>query len=157
LMPDFADRMEHLKDWKQVSLLSVESSRCPKWYRPGLLLIGDAAHVMSPVGGVGINYAIQDAVVAANVLSGPLETSQKQLKDLDPSHLAAVQRRREWPTRIIQRLQALIQNRVLSATLASDRPFTPPAFLRLLLRVPVLRDLPSRIVAFGIWPVHVRE
>ncbi len=157
LMPDFADRMEHLKDWKQVSLLSVESSRCPKWYRPGLLLIGDAAHVMSPVGGVGINYAIQDAVVAANVLSRPLETSQKQLKDLDPSHLAAVQRRREWPTRIIQRLQALIQNRVLSAALASDRPFTPPAFLRLLLRVPVLRDLPSRIVAFGIWPVHVRE
>src|SRR5918997_1701429 len=101
LIPEFADRVECLEDWRQVSLLSVESSRCRRWDKPGLLLIGDAAHVMSPVGGVGINYAIQDAVVAANVLTEPLKKSQAQLKDLDPSYLAAVQRRREGPTRII--------------------------------------------------------
>jgi 2-polyprenyl-6-methoxyphenol hydroxylase-like FAD-dependent oxidoreductase len=157
LIPEFADRVEHLQDWRQVSLLSVESSRCPRWYRPGLLLIGDAAHVMSPIGGVGINYAIQDAVVAANTLADPLKKSQSQLKDLGVSSLAAVQRKRELPTRVIQQLQALIQQRVLAPALGSDQPFAPPAILRLLLRMPVLRDLPGRIVAFGVWPVHVRD
>jgi 2-polyprenyl-6-methoxyphenol hydroxylase-like FAD-dependent oxidoreductase len=158
LVPVFADRVEHLQDWRQVSLLSVESSRCPQWYRPGLLLIGDAAHVMSPVGGVGINYAIQDAVVAANLLAGPLKTVQSRLQDLDVGYLAAVQRRREWPTRFIQAIQAQIQQQVLARALRSDAPsFTPPAFLRLLFRVPVLRDLPARIVAFGVWPVHVKK
>ena len=157
LVPEFADRMTHLEDWKQVSLLSVESSRCPKWYRSGLLLIGDAAHVMSPVGGVGINYAIQDAVVAANVLAEPLKTCQQQLKDLDPSYLAAVQRRREWPTRIIQAGQALAQKRLLAPGLESNEPFAPSLLLRLLTRVPVLRNLPARIIAFGVWPVHVED
>jgi 2-polyprenyl-6-methoxyphenol hydroxylase-like FAD-dependent oxidoreductase len=157
LIPEYADRVEHLKDWKQASLLSVESSRCPRWYRPGLLLIGDAAHVMSPVGGVGINYAIQDAVVAANVLAGPLKESQERLVDLDARYLAAVQGRRELPTRLIQRLQALIQQQVLAPTLSSNTPFAPPAFLRLLLRTPVVRDIPARIVGFGLWPVRVKE
>src|ERR687885_1102380 len=101
LVPELADRVEHLEDWKQVSLLSVESSRCPKWYRPGLLLIGDAAHVMSPVGGVGINYAIQDATVAANTLGEALKESQPQLKNLNVRYLATVQRKRELPTRVI--------------------------------------------------------
>ncbi len=156
LVPEYADRIEHLEDWRQVSLLSVESSRCPRWYRPGLLLIGDAAHVMSPVGGVGINYAIQDAVVAANVLGDPLKSCQRWLVDLDPRHLAAVQRRRELPTRVIQRLQAVIQQQVLAPTLRSDEPFAPPAFVRLLLRVPIVRDIPARIVAFGPWPVRVK-
>ncbi|HZC13289.1 MAG TPA: FAD-dependent oxidoreductase, partial [Thermoleophilaceae bacterium] len=157
LIPEYADRIEHLKDWKQASLLSVESSICPRWYRPGLLLIGDAAHVMSPVAGVGINYAIQDAVVAANVLAEPLEESQKRLVDLDTKHLAAVQRRRELPTRLIQRFQALIQQRVLAPTLRSNEPFAPPLFLRLLLRVPLVRDIPSRIIAFGLWRVRAKE
>jgi 2-polyprenyl-6-methoxyphenol hydroxylase-like FAD-dependent oxidoreductase len=157
LIPEFADRIEHLKDWQQASLLSVESSRCPRWYRPGLLLIGDAAHVMSPVGGVGINYAIQDAVVAANVLSGPLKQSQARLVDLDVRHLAAVQRRRELPTRLIQRVQALVQQQVLARALGSDKPFAPPPPLRLLLRLPLVRTIPSRIVGFGFWPVRVRE
>jgi 2-polyprenyl-6-methoxyphenol hydroxylase-like FAD-dependent oxidoreductase len=157
LIPEYADRLEHLEDWKQASLLSVESSRCPKWYRPGLLLIGDAAHVMSPVGGVGINYAIQDAVVAANVLAEPLKTAQSRLRDVDVRYLAAVQRRREWPTRFIQRFQTLIQRRVLATALRSNTPFAPPVLLRLLLRVPILRSLPARIVGFGLWPVHVRE
>jgi 2-polyprenyl-6-methoxyphenol hydroxylase-like FAD-dependent oxidoreductase len=157
LMPEYSDRIEHVKDWKQVSLLSVESSICPRWYRPGLLLIGDAAHVMSPVAGVGINYAIQDAVAAANVLSGPLKNSQERLVNLDAKYLAAVQRRRELPTRLIQRFQALIQQRVLVPTLRSNAPFAPPPLLRLLLRVPIVRNIPSRIVAFGFWPVRVKQ
>ena len=157
LIPEFAERIEHLEDWRQVSLLSVESSRCPRWYRPGLLLIGDAAHVMSPVGGVGINYAIQDAVAASNLLAGPLKESQERLKDLDPKYLAAVQRRRELPTRLIQRLQALIHQRVLAPTLRSNAPFAPPAFLRLMLHVPFVRDIPARIIGFGLWPVRVKE
>ncbi|MDQ3913477.1 MAG: FAD-dependent oxidoreductase [Actinomycetota bacterium] len=157
LVPEFADRVKHLEDWKQVSLLSVESSRCPRWYRPGLLLIGDAAHVMSPVGGVGINYAIQDAVTAANVLVGPLKESQSQLKDLDVSYLAAVQRRRELPTRFIQAIQTQLQRGLLARALASDEPITPPALLRLLFHIPIVRDVPARILAFGVWPVHVKK
>ena len=157
LIPEYAGRIEHVKDWKQASLLSVESSICPRWYRPGLLLIGDAAHVMSPVAGVGINYAIQDAVAAANVLSGPLKESQERLVDLDTRYLAGVQRRRELPTRLIQRFQALIQQRVLAPALRSNERFAPPLFLRLLLRVPVLGNIPSRIVAFGFWPVRVKK
>ncbi|MDQ4083509.1 MAG: FAD-dependent oxidoreductase [Actinomycetota bacterium] len=157
LIPEFADRVGHLEDWRQASLLSVESSRCPRWYRPGLLLIGDAAHVMSPVGGVGINYAIQDAVTAANVLAEPLKESQERLMDLDERYLAAVQRRRELPTRLIQRLQALIQQRILAPALRSNAPFAPPLFLHLLPHVPILRDIPARVVAFGFWPVLVKD
>jgi 2-polyprenyl-6-methoxyphenol hydroxylase-like FAD-dependent oxidoreductase len=157
LVPEYADRIAHLEDWQQASLLSVESSRCPRWYRQGLLLIGDAAHVMSPVGGVGINYAIQDAVVAANVLSEPLKESRVRLVNLDVRHLAAVQRRRELPTRLIQRAQALIQQQVLARALRSNEPFAPPLPLRLLLRIPVVRKIPSWIVGFGFWPVRVKE
>ena len=152
VLPELADRVDALREWKQVALLSVESSRVPRWYRPGLLLIGDAAHVMSPVGGVGINYAVQDAVVAANVLAQPLRAGRLRLGDL-----AAVQRRREWPTRIIQAGQALAQKRLMAPALESGRPFAPPLPLRLLTRVPFLRDLPARIVAFGFWPERVRE
>ena len=148
LMPELADRVGQLEDWKQLSLLSVESSRVPRWYTPGMLLIGDAAHVMSPVGGVGINYAIQDAVVAANVLSEPLKSGRLRLSDL-----AAVQRRRELPTRAIQAFQGFIQQRVVGQALSSAAVFQPPAFLQL----PVLRDLPARLIAFGIWPVRLAE
>jgi 2-polyprenyl-6-methoxyphenol hydroxylase-like FAD-dependent oxidoreductase len=157
LVPEFADRLDHLEDFKQVSLLSVESSRCPRWYRPGLLLIGDAAHVMSPVGGVGINYAIQDAVAAANVLAGPLAESQRRLRPLDVRYLAAVQRRREVPTRLIQGLQALIQRRILAPALRSDKPPRIPPAVRLLLRLPGVRALPARIVGFGLWPGRVKD
>lgn len=157
LIPEFADRVEHLKDWKQVSLLSVESSRCPRWYKPGLLLIGDAAHVMSPVGGVGINYAIQDAVVAANMLAEPLKESQAQLKELDTRYLAAVQRRRELPTRFIQVVQTQIQRRVLASVLRSEQPLAPPRWLRLLTRVPLVRSVPARIFGLGLWRVRVKK
>jgi 2-polyprenyl-6-methoxyphenol hydroxylase-like FAD-dependent oxidoreductase len=104
--PQFAKHVASLRDWHQFSLLSVESSRCPRWYKPGLLLIGDAAHVMSPVGGVGINYAIQDATVAANLLASPLSSGTVQVRDL-----ARVQSRREWPTRLIQAVQSAVQKR----------------------------------------------
>ncbi len=152
LLPELADRVDQLQDWKQVSLLSVESNRLQRWYRPGLLLIGDAAHTMSPVGGIGINYAIHDAVVAANVLAGPLQSGRLRLRDL-----AAVQRRREWPTRVIQAIQSQAARRLLGTVLTSDRALTPPAFLRVLSRVPILRDLPARVVAFGIWPIRLDD
>jgi 2-polyprenyl-6-methoxyphenol hydroxylase-like FAD-dependent oxidoreductase len=148
--PRFADRFETLTSWKQFSVLSVESSRVTRWHRPGLLLIGDAAHVMSPVGGVGINYAIQDAVVAANVLARPL--LEGRLKEED---LREVQRRREWPTRLIQALQTQIQKRLVANALRPDRPFRLPAALRLLLSLPLLRNLPARIVGLGFKRVHV--
>src|SRR5713101_571894 len=101
LEPRFAENVQALTDWKQFSLLSVASSRCPRWYQPGLLLIGDAAHTMTPAAGAGIKYAIEDAVVAANVLAEPLRAQGVRLSDL-----AEVQRRREWPTRIIQAVGA---------------------------------------------------
>ena len=148
-VPWLADRVEGLQDWKQVSVLSVESSRLRQWYQPGLLLIGDAAHVMSPVGGVGINYAIQDAVEAANVLSAPLRNGHVSVSDL-----AAVQKRRERPTRVIQAFQTFIQKRVIATALDESAPFRLPLVLRLLLRFPYLRDLPARLIAFG--PRRVR-
>jgi len=152
MLPEFADRVDHLQEWKQVSVLSVESSRLPRWYRPGLLLIGDAAHVMSPVGGVGINYAIQDAVEAANVLSEGLKEGQVRTRDL-----AEVQRRRELPTRIIQAFQNFIQQRVLANVLKSDKPLRVSPALLFLLRLPIVRDIPARFIAFGFRSAHVKN
>jgi 2-polyprenyl-6-methoxyphenol hydroxylase-like FAD-dependent oxidoreductase len=140
LAPEFADRADRIKDWSQISLLSVESSRIPRWYRPGLLLIGDAAHVMSPIGGVGINYAIQDAVVAANLLSTPLKNHHLHLWDL-----AEVQRQRELPTRIIQTFQSFGQERIIKGALDTDRQFTPPPLLKL----PIVRKILARLIGFG--------
>jgi 2-polyprenyl-6-methoxyphenol hydroxylase-like FAD-dependent oxidoreductase len=152
LLPEFADRMEYIKEWKQVSVLSVESSRLRRWYRPGLLLIGDAAHVMSPIAGVGINYAIQDATVAANVLSDDLRAGKLPLRDL-----AEVQRKREWPTRVIQGFQNIMQGQVLTKVLKSDEPLTISPFLLFLLRLPVIRVLPAKFIGIGPWPAHVKE
>ncbi|CAA9235120.1 2-polyprenyl-6-methoxyphenol hydroxylase and related FAD-dependent oxidoreductases [uncultured Coleofasciculus sp.] len=148
VVPELSDRVAQLKDWSQIAFLSVESTRLKRWYRPGLLLIGDAAHVMSPVGGVGINYAIQDAVVAANVLSEPLKKEHLHLWDL-----AQVQRQRELPTRIIQAFQSLMQQQILVRAMNSDGQFKPPFFLSL----PILRDIIPRLIGFGVWSAHVKS
>jgi 2-polyprenyl-6-methoxyphenol hydroxylase-like FAD-dependent oxidoreductase len=150
--PRMARHAESLTDWQQFSLLSVEASRCTRWYKPGLLLIGDAAHVMSPVAGVGINYAIQDAVVAANVLTGPLKAGR-----VSTSLLAEVQRQREWPTRVIQAMQAFFQKFVIANVLDSERPMRVPWQLRLVTRIPVVRNLPSLLFAFGARRVRLQE
>jgi 2-polyprenyl-6-methoxyphenol hydroxylase-like FAD-dependent oxidoreductase len=149
MAPELAGRVGHLKAWKQGSLLSVEADRLRRWYRPGLLLIGDAAHVVSPVGGVGISLAIQDAVVAANVLTEPLKAGR-----LRAQHLRSVQRRREWSTRLVQRAQALAQWWVVSGALNASEKYRLPVLLRLLLHVPFLRNLFAQLIAFGAWPVH---
>lgn len=146
ILPEFKERVQQLQDWHQVAFLPVESSYLRQWYRPGLLLIGDAAHVMSPVGGVGINYAIQDAVATANCLSQPLK--QKVVKS---SHLAAVQRQRQLPTRFIQFFQSLIQQNIVKSALDNQAPQLP-AFLKL----PILQDIPPRIIGFGLFPPHVQ-
>jgi 2-polyprenyl-6-methoxyphenol hydroxylase-like FAD-dependent oxidoreductase len=152
LVPWLADRVNHLHSWADATLLAVESSRVPRWYRPGLLLIGDAAHVMSPVGGVGISYAVQDAVAAANLLAGPLRDGT-----LRTSHLAAVQRRREWPTRVIQAFQRFMQRNLVATALDRARPFRLPLALRLLSGLPWLRDLPARLIAFGVRRERLRQ
>ena len=146
LLPWAATRVEELKDWEQVKLLTVQIDRLRQWWRPGLLCIGDAAHAMSPVGGVGINIAIQDAVAAGNILRG---------KDFSTGRLRAVQRRRELPVRVTQRLQILVQDRVITRVLGSTRPFEPPLFLRLAARFPRLRRIPGRLIGMGIRPEHV--
>jgi 2-polyprenyl-6-methoxyphenol hydroxylase-like FAD-dependent oxidoreductase len=150
--PRFAKNAEALTDWQQLTLLSVESSRCPRWHKPGLLLIGDAAHVMSPVGGVGINYAIQDAVVAANVLANPLKSGS-----ISESDLAEVQRQREFPTKVIQAMQSFMQERLVAGVLRSQQATKVPWQLRLFVRIPILRDLPPRLIAFGIRRVRLSE
>jgi 2-polyprenyl-6-methoxyphenol hydroxylase-like FAD-dependent oxidoreductase len=150
--PPYAERFQSLNDWRQVSMLAVESSRVKRWFKPGLLLIGDAAHVMSPVGGVGINYAIMDAAEAANVLAAPLKAGT-----LGEGHLREVQRRREWPTRLIQALQTRIQRRVIAAALDPRQTFRVPLALRLLLSLPLLRNLPARFIGLGFKRVHVER
>lgn len=151
LLPWLGERVELLEGWDQISLLSVEASRLTRWHRPGLLLIGDAAHVMLPVGGVGINCAIADAVEAANVLADPLRRGA-----VDERHLAEVQRRREGVTRIIQRFQARIQGGMVQA-FEAGRAFRLPLLVRVLQRVPWLRDLPPRIPAFGVRRVRLER
>ena len=148
--PFARDRVGELADWDAVKLLTVRVDRLRRWWREGLLCIGDAAHAMSPVGGVGINLAIQDAVATANLLVEPLRAGRVEARDLE-----RVQRRRELPTRVTQRLQLLVQNRLVTRALGNSRPFKAPAVLRLLARAPLLRRLPARIVGLGVRPEHV--
>jgi 2-polyprenyl-6-methoxyphenol hydroxylase-like FAD-dependent oxidoreductase len=152
LEPFLRDRVGELRDWNEVSLLTVKVDRLAQWFRPGLLCIGDAAHAMSPVGGVGINLAIQDAVAAANILAAKLAAGN--LRDGD---LRAVQRRREFPTRAMQKLQVLLQNGVIRRVLSSSQPFTLPWPLRLLRRWPILRRIPARVIGMGFRTEHVRS
>jgi 2-polyprenyl-6-methoxyphenol hydroxylase-like FAD-dependent oxidoreductase len=149
-VPWLADRTDALRDWTQTSLLAVESCRLRRWYRPGLLLIGDAAHTMSPVGGVGISVALQDAAVASNVLGPRLRAGRVRVADL-----AAVQRRREWPVRIVQAYQRLVQGWLLATRRGVAARRVPLGF-RLQARLPFLRDLAARIFGLGVWPVRLR-
>jgi 2-polyprenyl-6-methoxyphenol hydroxylase-like FAD-dependent oxidoreductase len=151
-VPFFGDRVEELRTWDDVKLLTVRVDRLQKWHRPGLLCIGDASHAMSPIGGVGINLAIQDAVATANLLADPLYHGK--LKDDD---LAAVQRRREFPTRWTQRLQVLIQNRIVTPVLDTDPTATVPVpwQLKLMQKIPRLQRLPARTIGLGIRPEHI--
>jgi 2-polyprenyl-6-methoxyphenol hydroxylase-like FAD-dependent oxidoreductase len=140
LVPPFGTRIDLIDDWKQMAVLSVSVGRIERWHKPGLLCIGDAAHVMSPVGGVGINYAVKDAVAAANLLTDPLKAGT-----LGDSDLARVQARREFPTKLIQGVQTLIQKRVIKAALKGGS-FRIPLLMRILGRTPLLRRLPARLI-----------
>jgi 2-polyprenyl-6-methoxyphenol hydroxylase-like FAD-dependent oxidoreductase len=150
--PFLRDRINELCDWKDISLLTVTVDRLSRWFRPGLLCIGDAAHAMSPIGGVGINLAIQDAVAAANVIAPKLRQNT-----LSESDLRAVQQRRSFPTRATQRLQIVIQNKVIRRVLGSAKPLTLPWPLKVLRRWPILRRIPARIVGMGFRPEHVND
>lgn len=151
-LPFLASRVGELKSWDDIKLLNVSIDRLRTWYRPGLLCIGDAAHAMSPVGGVGINLAIQDAVAAANILWKPLKEGTLTTFDL-----AKVQHRRTLPTRVTQRLQVLAQNRFAQPVLRSTKPLEVPWALRVLGRTPLLQRIPARIVGVGVRPEHVHS
>jgi len=152
LAPFMRDRLHEIRDWDDVKLLTVMVDRLRQWYREGLLCIGDAAHAMSPVGGVGINLAIQDAVATANILTKPLLRNAVTVDDL-----GAVQRRRMFPTRATQWMQLLIQNRVLRRVLASTTPPAPPLAFRLLQRFAILQRIPARLLGLGFRPEHVER
>jgi 2-polyprenyl-6-methoxyphenol hydroxylase-like FAD-dependent oxidoreductase len=151
LAPFMADRVGELHDWEPIKLLTVQIDRLRQWYCPGLLCIGDAAHAMSPLGGVGINLAIQDAVATANLLTAPLRAGQLTVQDLQ-----RVQQRREWPTRMTQRVQLAIQNRVIRRIITDGGKFSPPFAIRLLALIPFLRRIPARMIGLGFRPEHVQ-
>ncbi len=150
LAPYARDSVQELRGWDDVKLLTVRVDRLLEWFRPGLLCIGDSAHAMSPVGGVGINLAIQDAVAAANVLFEPLREGQLAI-----DHLRRIQKRRELPTRVTQGLQVAVQRRIIARVLVETGPLKPPLAVRLLAKIPFLRRIPARIVGLGIRPEHV--
>ena len=151
--PELAAVVETLEDWDQVKLLSVSLDRLTCWWRPGLLAIGDAAHAMSPVGGVGINLAVQDAVAAANILAAPLA----QGRDIDPL-LRKVQKRRLFPTRIIQAVQKAIHERVLTPLVVRKIVLDKvPLPLRIFQRFPFLSRIPARLVGLGVRREHIRS
>ena len=152
LSPWLGERVKELVDWeRQVKLLSVTVDRLREWAMPGLLCIGDAAHAMSPIGGVGINLAVQDAVAAARLLARPLRDHQLHL-----AALQRVQRRREWPVRVVQRMQIMMQDRLIAPILAAGGPVRMPWLLRLVDRFALLRRIPAWFIGVGVRPEHVR-
>lgn len=148
--PDFADRFADIESWEDVKLLEVRADRLRQWWRPGFLCIGDAAHAMSPVGGIGINYAIQDAVAAANILTEPLRKGEVTV-----DHLQAVQREREFPVRVAQLFQSMAQRGVNIVLKRKPERADPPGIVRILMRAPIIRDVSMRFLAFGVRPTHV--
>src|ERR1700728_486592 len=150
MSPYLADRVNELKSWDDIKLLSVAVDRLRQWWRPGLLCIGDAAHAMSPIGGVGINLAVQDAVAAANRLAAPLKDGM-----VSDDVLRAIEARRTLPVRFTQWLQLTMQNRIISPALQSVRQPKPPLMFKLFNAFPVLRRIPARLLAVGIRPEHI--
>ncbi|HLT24930.1 MAG TPA: FAD-dependent monooxygenase, partial [Ignavibacteria bacterium] len=151
LAPFTEGRVSEITDWDTVKLLSVKVDRLKKWYREGLLCIGDAAHAMSPIGGVGINLAIQDSVAAANILIPAFKKGKPDMDDLEK-----IQKRRMLPTRVLQRFQVFMQDRVLIPYLKSNRIVKAPFLLKLFNKFPVLRRLPARFIGIGIRPEHIK-
>jgi 2-polyprenyl-6-methoxyphenol hydroxylase-like FAD-dependent oxidoreductase len=151
LSPFLADRIGEIKSFDDVKLLSVAVDRLRQWWRPGLICIGDAAHAMSPIGGVGINIAVQDAVAAANRLAAPLKAGHVTDGDLQ-----AIQQRRTFPARMTQQIQLTMQNRIISPALQGTRQPKPPFLFRLFDAFPILRRVPARLLALGIRPEHVQ-
>lgn len=149
MSPFTRDRLEEIEGWDTVMLLTVAVDRLRRWYRSGLLCIGDAAHAMSPIGGVGINLAVQDAVAAANILAEPLRRQTVTIETLKD-----VQKRREFPTRFTQRLQIVLQNNVIGPALRGERPKAP--FFMKVLQWPLFRRIPGRVLALGVRPEHIR-
>ena len=150
LVPAFADRLQELRTMDDLKLLTVGVDRLEKWWKPGVLCIGDAAHTMSPVGGVGINIAIQDAVAAANMLVAPLR--EGRVGDAD---LAALQARRLFPARATQAMQVFLQDRIIAPSLVGKGPLKVPFVVRLMQWLPILRRLTGRLIAVGVRPEHV--
>lgn len=153
LAPILSAHIDDLKSWDDVKLLTVAINRLTRWHLPGLLCIGDAAHAMSPVGGVGVNIAVQDAVATANLLAAKLQKGPVSEDDLD-----TVRQRREFPMRATQGMQVVMQNNIISRALApGDQPLTPPLIMRIVSAVPWLQGLTARFLAIGVRPEHVRS
>jgi 2-polyprenyl-6-methoxyphenol hydroxylase-like FAD-dependent oxidoreductase len=151
LSPWLGERVNEIRSWDDVKLLTVALDRLSQWWRPGFLCIGDAAHAMSPIGGVGINLAVQDAVAAANILAEPLRMGK-----LTSDHLARVQARREWPTKVTQQIQLTIQNRVIRRVLTHSQQPQAPRLAKLLNWIPALQRIPARLIGMGVRPEHIQ-
>jgi 2-polyprenyl-6-methoxyphenol hydroxylase-like FAD-dependent oxidoreductase len=155
IAPFLRGRTEELKTWDDIKLLSVAVNRLRQWSRPGLLCVGDAAHAMSPIGGVGINLAVQDAVATANILSQTLASGQNT--DID-ARLRDVQKRREFPTRMTQALQVIAHKRAINPALNTQAPLRRlPLPFWLLQHFPILRRIPARMIGMGFRPEHIRS
>jgi 2-polyprenyl-6-methoxyphenol hydroxylase-like FAD-dependent oxidoreductase len=151
LVPELRNGIQELKSWDDIKLLTVQVNRLPQWWREGLLCIGDAAHAMSPIGGVGINLAVQDAVAAANILWRPLRD-----RAVTSRHLKKVQERRMLPTRVIQWMQVAAQRVIIRRVLAGERRPGVPRAVRMSQRFPVLQRLPARLIGLGVRPEHIQ-
>jgi len=150
LAPPVANVVDEIKDWEQVKLLTVKVDHLTEWYKPGLICIGDAAHAMSPVGGVGINLAIQDAIASANILIPALKNGHPNITDLK-----AIQKRRYKPTRLTQSLQVIMQKRLIAPILNNPEKLKVPFILRLFELMPFLRRIPAKRVGLGFRPEHI--